>query len=84
MGRDRGSIQAALQLIQANCLIIGVTSDILFPLSEQEFVHKNIPASSFAIIDSEYGHDGFLIETEALEKCIGQFYAKRKSSVPAS
>jgi homoserine O-acetyltransferase/O-succinyltransferase len=84
VGRDRGSIQASLQLIQANCLIIGVTSDILFPLSEQEFVHKNIPGSSYAIIDSEYGHDGFLIETEALEKCIGQFYAKLKSSVPAS
>ncbi len=84
IGRGRKSIKAALVGIEANCLIIGVTSDILFPVSEQHFIHNNLPGSSLAIIESDYGHDGFLIETDALEKCIEEFYATSRSSVPAS
>ncbi len=43
LGRGRKSIEAALQSIKAETLVIGIESDILFPIAEQEFLAKNIP-----------------------------------------
>jgi homoserine O-acetyltransferase len=70
MGRGRGSIESALQLIKAKTTTIGITTDILFPVNEQRFIAENIPAAKFAAIDSLYGHDGFLLEYEQIEKII--------------
>lgn len=64
----------ALRGIKANTLVIGISSDLLFPLNEQKFLAKHIPGSEFAEIDSFYGHDGFLIETEKLTQVISNFY----------
>ena len=50
-----------------------ITSDILFPLSEQKYLAAHIPNAMFAQIGSVYGHDGFLLEFEAIEKEITQF-----------
>ncbi len=84
VGRGRKSIASALQSVMANCLIIGVTSDVLFPLGEQEFLHHHIPGSRFASIDSDYGHDGFLIETDQISHCISQFYQSKNKTVSTS
>lgn len=72
VGRHRGSIQEALSQIKANTVCIGISSDILFPPSEQKFLQQYIPGSSFVEIDSFYGHDGFLIEVEKLTNIIKQ------------
>ncbi|MFK7785333.1 MAG: homoserine O-acetyltransferase [Crocinitomicaceae bacterium] len=72
-GRDRESIEQALGLISAKVLVIGITSDRLFPLEEQQFLAKHIPNASYSEIQSEYGHDGFLIETEQLEIVLSKF-----------
>ena len=66
--------EAGLHKIKANTLVIGVTSDILFPIEEQQRIADSIPKANFATIDSLYGHDGFLIETEQLTKLIRTFY----------
>lgn len=73
VGRGRKSIADALGLITANTLVIGVENDVLFPISEQQFLHEQIRGSQFSKISSAYGHDGFLIETETLTKLIGNF-----------
>ena len=73
VGRNRNSIAEALQLITANTLVIGIENDFLFPLSEQKFLADQINNAQFAAIHSEYGHDGFLIETNALTNIIGTF-----------
>lgn len=73
VGRNRNSIAEALQLITANTLVIGIENDFLFPLSEQKFLADQINNAQFAAIRSEYGHDGFLIETNALTNIIGTF-----------
>jgi homoserine O-acetyltransferase len=66
VGRDRGGVRAALQRITARALIIGIDSDRLFPLANQQFIAEHVSTSisgSDAItIESEFGHDGFLIE----------------------
>ena len=70
VGRNRGGIIAALKLIKSNTLVIGIKSDALFPIVEQEFLSKHIPGASFQVIDSLYGHDGFLIESGLMTKAI--------------
>ncbi|MES2828896.1 MAG: homoserine O-acetyltransferase [Bacteroidota bacterium] len=73
VGRSRQSVTHALKLVKANTLVIGIENDVLFPLSEQQFLGSNIPDAVFKSISSAYGHDGFLIETDALTNIIGNF-----------
>lgn len=73
VGRGRNSVIDALALIKANTLVIGIDNDVLFPISEQEFLANNISGAEFHSLKSAYGHDGFLIETDALTNIIGNF-----------
>ncbi len=74
VGRGRAGVEAALSLVNIKTLVIGISSDILFPVNEQQFLAKHIPNASFQEINSIYGHDGFLIETEAIEALLKVFY----------
>lgn len=67
------SIEAALQQVQARTLIIGVKSDILCPVQEQQVMAAHIPHATYVEIDSAYGHDGFLVETPAISKHLLQW-----------
>ena len=66
IGRDRDSVEAALKSISCPTLVLGVDSDRLFPLSGQELIAEHISGElvggGLQVIQSEYGHDGFLIE----------------------
>ncbi len=73
LGRERQSVRLALRLIKSKALIIGIKSDLLFPYAEQKFLAKNIEGSSFELIDSLYGHDGFLIESDTIGKLLKTF-----------
>jgi len=73
VGRGRKSITDALALIKANTLVIGIENDVLFPITEQEFLANHIAGAAFYRLKSAYGHDGFLIETDALTRVIGNF-----------
>jgi len=74
VGRGRGGVAKALERLTAKCLFVGVDTDLLFPIEEQLFLHRQVPGSSFAQLRSSYGHDGFLVETEQLHKAIQEFY----------
>ena len=74
VGRGRNGVEKALSLIKARTLVIGIKSDLLFPIEEQQYLFRHIPKSAFAELDSFYGHDGFLIETEALTSVIKSFF----------
>lgn len=80
VGRGRISPENALQQIKAKTLVIGIESDILFPVSEQRFIADNIPGGKFAAINSLYGHDGFLLESDQLQHIIEGFLVKGKQS----
>lgn len=73
VGRGRQSSEDALKAIQAKTLVIGISSDMLFPLEEQQFLAKHIQGAKFVAINSFYGHDGFLIETKQISKEIAAF-----------
>lgn len=74
VGRNRQGIPDALNKIKARILIISISSDLLFPPSEQEFLTAHIPGAVYKAIDSDYGHDGFLLEYEQIEKAITEFF----------
>lgn len=73
VGRKRNSVEDALKKIQAKTLVIGILNDVLFPIEEQQFLAKHIPNARISELNSFYGHDGFLIETEILTQEIGNF-----------
>jgi homoserine O-acetyltransferase len=73
VGRGRGSAAAALARIRSRVLVAGIRSDILFPPAEQEAIARAIPGARMALIDSTYGHDGFLVESAAIEACARGF-----------
>jgi homoserine O-acetyltransferase/O-succinyltransferase len=70
VARNRETIEIALGAIKAKTTVIGISSDILFPVDEQKFLAKHIPNAIYHEIDSFYGHDGFLLEFEAISKVI--------------
>lgn len=68
VGRNRGSVEAALASIKAKSLVLGIDSDRLFPIQDQQRIADHIGGEmiggALQVIESEYGHDGFLIERE--------------------
>jgi len=73
IGRGRKNIEAALKSIKAKTLVIGIETDILFPLVEQNLIAEHIPGAIFKAIQSHYGHDGFLLEFDQIERIIREF-----------
>ena len=73
IGRNRGGLQKALQRIKAKTLVISIATDILFPPSEQVFIAEHIKGAEYKKVNSNFGHDGFLIEYEQLEQIISNF-----------
>jgi homoserine O-acetyltransferase len=68
VGRDRGGVAKALAKVKQKTLVVGISSDRLFPLGGQKVIADNLGGQlvggKLHVIDSEYGHDGFLIETQ--------------------
>ncbi|GAA3182605.1 homoserine O-acetyltransferase [Blastococcus jejuensis] len=65
VGRDRGGVAAALARVTARSLVAGVDSDRLYPLALQQEVADGLGVP-LRVISSPYGHDGFLIEVDAV------------------
>lgn len=70
LARNRASIEVALGSIKAKTLVIGISSDMLCPVSEQQFIQEHIPNAEYVEIDSPYGHDGFLIEGQTISEIV--------------
>lgn len=68
VGRDRESVESALSKITCRTLVLGLDSDRLFPLSGQKTIAEHISGELYGgelqVIQSEFGHDGFLIEIQ--------------------
>ena len=73
VGRNRGGVDKALSEIKGRCLVVGIDSDTLYPLHEQEELAKLIPTAKLNIIKSTEGHDGFLLEQNQLAGFIDEF-----------
>lgn len=75
VGRGRGGLEAAVAEIRAKTLVIGLTTDIVFPPDDMRALAAKIPGSVYAEIQSPFGHDGFLVEHEQLNALMIPFMA---------
>lgn len=70
VGRGRGGTAEALSRATATALVLGIDSDRLFPVPDQEHLAAhltgNIDGAVPHVITSQFGHDGFLIEDEVV------------------
>lgn len=80
VGRGRGGTKAALARITADTIVVGITTDIIFTVEEMRRLAKAIPGAKYAEIDSQFGHDGFLVEDRSLNEIIYPFINDKKES----
>lgn len=73
VGFERGGVAAALATIEAETIVVGITSDIIFTPAEMRLLQSRIPQSRYFEIDSPFGHDGFLVEYEQLNNILYPF-----------
>lgn len=71
VGRGRGGMRQALRGCPVPAVVGGITSDRLYPLRLQEELADLLAGcSSLQVVDSVCGHDGFLVESEAVGELI--------------
>ena len=73
-----GSVLEGLRRIRVEqAMVIGVSTDILFPLQQQEQIAEGLQAAGaeveFVALDSPQGHDAFLVDIENYSRAIGGF-----------
>ena len=79
MGRGRGGLEQALKAIKIRTLVIGIDTDQLLPTPLQKFMAQYLPNATYREIHSDFGHDGFLVETEKLSRIIRKFIVERQA-----
>jgi homoserine O-acetyltransferase len=65
VGRGRGGVRAALARVTARTVVAGIDTDRLYPLALQQQVADALGVP-LRVITSPYGHDGFLVEVDAV------------------
>lgn len=73
IGRGRGGVGAALGRITAETVVVGITTDIIFPPDEMAQLAGIIPGACYREISSQFGHDGFLVEYRQLNNILKPF-----------
>lgn len=73
IARGRTSVESALGRIAARTMIISISSDLLFPVAYHHIMQQHIPGACHTTIDSDFGHDGFLVEHDKLNDIIINF-----------
>jgi homoserine O-acetyltransferase len=76
IGRGRGGVASALSRVTARSLVVGIDSDRLFPVEGQQEIARHLPGNidgdEAVILKSGFGHDGFLIEGDAVGRQLGR------------
>lgn len=80
LGKDLGGIDNVFKVFKGKALVVGITSDILFPVWQQKELAEDMKRNGVDVeykeIKSPYGHDGFLIESGKMEPIIRNFFKK--------
>jgi len=68
-----GDLASALAALKQPVLVVSLSSDQLYYPSEQQRLSDALPNGRLLSIDTRYGHDGFLVESERLEPALRAF-----------
>lgn len=86
VARDRGEYETVLASISQPTLVVGIDSDVLYPLVEQRELVEYLPRATLEVLSAHHGHDSFLIEFDALNDLVATWRAEEdvtQSSVAA-
>ncbi|CAN5627705.1 homoserine O-acetyltransferase [soil metagenome] len=76
LGRGRGGVDAAVRRIGGPALVMGVSSDTLYPPYQQralcELLVTNGVDATYREIESPHGHDGFLLEQHQVGPAVAE------------
>jgi len=77
VGTGRGGLEAAMARIRVPTLVLGISSDMLYPIYQQRQIHhllaRHGTPTELIEIDSPHGHDAFLINLDQVAEPIGFF-----------
>jgi homoserine O-acetyltransferase len=77
LGRGRGGVQQALRAIKAPLTVVAIDSDRLFPQRLQEEIVEFTPgADGLHVVNSLFGHDGFLVEDDQVAGFVAHSLAR--------
>ncbi|KAK2680799.1 Alpha/beta hydrolase fold-1 [Fusarium oxysporum f. sp. vasinfectum] len=71
---DDEAILSDLSQIRKPTLVVGVPTDGLYPPSEQIFLSQGLKNATFAMLQSDGGHDAFLIQGDQLNELLRSFF----------
>jgi homoserine O-acetyltransferase len=83
VARGRGDYEAVLASIQQPTLVVGIDSDVLYPLREQEELAEHLPRATLEVLSAPHGHDAFLIEFDALSTLVTDWRARVAAAQPS-
>ena len=73
VARGRGAYEDVLRRLTHRALVVGITSDVLYPFPLQSELADLMPNAEMYAIDSPHGHDAFLIEIKELNEAVARF-----------
>ncbi|MBV8859042.1 MAG: homoserine O-acetyltransferase [Acidobacteria bacterium] len=81
LARGYASEEAALRRITARVLLVGITSDWLFPSSEIHALARRMSSAGvrcrYEELESSHGHDGFLADADLLAPLLSEALSER-------
>jgi homoserine O-acetyltransferase len=82
IGRGRSGVAHALRRITAPTLVMGVSSDALYPSYQQRELADGLIATGvdavYTEVDSPHGHDAFLLEAEQMHAAVASFFDRQE------
>jgi len=75
VGRGRGGVAVALGNVTADVVVVAVDSDRLYPPRLSHEICEGIAGARLHTVQSDYGHDGFLIELDQVGAVVEQVLA---------
>ena len=73
VGRGRNGLTAALSRASMPALVMGISSDILYPEYQQRLIADLLPTARYERINSPHGHDAFLINLDQVGRPLKEF-----------
>jgi len=77
VSRGRGSFERAFDVLRVPVLTISISTDTLYHPRLQsdlaDYARNAGVETEYQIVDSPHGHDGFLLETDAVGAAVGKF-----------
>jgi len=86
ISENRGSVVTALEHVRCRTLVVGISSDQLYPAADvhlgADILNRLGKPVEYAELRSPHGHDAFLLETEQLAAILRDAHVRKPRIIP--